>query len=881
MKYSLFIIRWMFVLAAAMFVSSCTEDDTQSADHQYGYVQFHLTKNTTRAEQLDYLSAVCKVRVNLTAADGNMLSQTLNVSAHDNVTAELGMQSEKWMLMSGSYKVVSYELFDQLEASLMLLTYPIQEQPVMTVVPRGLALHELQVKVMGRGTAKFRLVKDNAIGKPRITAEGVKKHPFHMIVWADVTVQNLETNEETTFKKLKTQYQTVPDDDNKEHTTGVSICDSLCSLPAGPYRVVAFDTYFDKGQSPILAEHCKSVVENKFVVVDSRTITADVPVTLDDAADYVKDAYALREIWYALNGPNWSYKGPTYPKGSNWEFENRDVDLWLAQPGVQVLENGRIAVLILDGFGAKGAMPAALGQLTELRQLTLGTHNSDPEFSGPIAPSFADRVVNEVQIEQQIESLRKSFMETYVKNGHPLECFSEEMQTAFELNNIHYEKSARPLLNLPMNATNHYVTEITSLPQEIGQLKKLQSLYIAFGAITDLPAGLTGCEALSDIEIFSCNDLEIFPPALAELPKLTMLIFSCNKGVSSDEMIKGLQTMNAKAESITPKGTRLQVLQMPGQPLQYLPDLTKLKELSLLNIQQCGVERIEKAFGKNHYFVSFLASSNKIEELPVDEFGYFVGLHTEFEGINFSRNEFTAFPNIFNAQSIFKVGSIDFSLNKIDRFQGAEDGTWRGVNVKILSLGYNKLKEFPEVFYTEDKTCSLIDFLQLQGNGIEKISEGSLVGDNTFLLTSIDLSMNKIKELPWTFNARTFPYLFGLDLSYNRFDQFQTRPLNSASLTTYIFRGQRDEKGNRIMTEWPQGIGQHKGLRVLLLGSNDIRKVKDTRLSFLIMSLELNDNPNITIDVSDLCPYIKAGRFRLGYDPTQDIRGCDALTLNN
>lgn len=880
MKYNLFFIRWMLLLTAFVSASSCTEDQTQDSDKQYGYIQFHLSKNSTRVEQLDYLHEVCKIRVDLTNDGGNVMSQTLTVSAFDNQTAELGMQSEKWMLLSGKYRMVGYELFDQLEKPLMLHTYPTSNQPEIQVNPLGIALHEVSVNVMGRGTASFRLTKDNA---KATRAEGVKKYPFHMIMAASVRVKNLDTNVETLIEKLKVKYKHMPDPENPEHISGVCVSDSLVSLPAGRYRVIGFDTFFDKTNSLLLAEHSTDVIDNEFTVVDNHNVRADVPVTLDEAAAYIKDAYALREIWVALDGPNWAYRGRTYPKGTNWTFENRDVDLWLAQPGVQILETGRVAALNLDGFGANGHMPAALGQLTELRDLYLGSHNSELSDSAPdptpVSASLNNRTTIE-QIDREIELRGKSFAETFIYNGHPLERFSEEMQIGFEFNNIHYEKTAKPLQKLPINSPVNYVTYVKSLPAEIGNLKKLKSLYIAMSPIRDLPTELAQCIGLTDLELFCCHDLEVFPSVLAELPGLSLLVFSTNRKVSSDAMITGLKNMNTKAATL-PNGSRLQVLQVPGQPFDYLPDLTNLKRLGSLSMQQCKIKYIEKAFGKEHPFVSIAAGDNEISELPVDEFGYFIELTVELELLDFSYNKFTELPNIFNAKSIYKTGTMEFSHNQISKFQGEDDGTWRGMNTNILSLGYNNLTEFPEALYSEDESCSRISFLQLQGNAMETISEEALKGTYTSYITSLDLSYNRLKKLPISFNAETFPYLYGIDLSFNRFDRFETRPLNSASLTTFIFRGQRDEDGNRCMKEWLSGIGSHKGLRALFLGSNDIRKVIDPNLSYLIFNLEIRDNPNISIDITKLCPAITARQFRLSYDLDQDIRGCDALKLNN
>ncbi|MCS2582777.1 hypothetical protein NXY00_04600 [Bacteroides sp. BFG-551] len=63
----------------------------------------------------------------------------------------------------------------------------------------------------------------------------------------------------------------------------------------------------------------------------------------------------------------------------------------------------------------------------------------------------------------------------------------------------------------------------------------------------------------------------------------------------------------------------------------------------------------------------------------------------------------------------------------------------------------------------------------------------------------------------------------------------------------------------------------------MYLGGNDFRKVEESLTGFRIV--EIKDNPNLMIDVSAACNYIKSGYLLLIYDRTQAIRGCDALDL--
>ena len=79
-------------------------------------------------------------------------------------------------------------------------------------------------------------------------------------------------------------------------------------------------------------------------------------------------------------------------------------------------------------------------------------------------------------------------------------------------------------------------------------------------------------------------------------------------------------------------------------------------------------------------------------------------------------------------------------------------------------------------------------------------------------------------------------------------------------------------------TPWRRQIGRTG--KSLLGFANDIRKVNETLTSQLYI-LDIKDNPNISIDVTSVCSQIRAGRYKLIYDKTQDIRGCDALDPGN
>ncbi len=272
--------------------------------------------------------------------------------------------------------------------------------------------------------------------------------------------------------------------------------------------------------------------------------------------------------------------------------------------------------------------------------------------------------------------------------------------------------------------------------------------------------------------------------------------------------------------------------------------------------------------------VQLMLDNNNIAELPKDF------CNTEdVESISFNNNKLTKFPNIFSKDDI-SIESISFAYNLIDSVEDAgengEVGDYKGISVKMLNLSGNKFTTYPAVFAA---SSSAIAQMNISNNLISSFEENAFVGENVWALESLDVSRNMITSMPGEVNGKNTPYLFGLDLSYNRLSSVPFSPLNCSSLTIYIVRGQRDESGNRTLKSWPDKIGTHTGLRGLFLGSNDIREVSDD-ISFLIFNMDIADNPNIIFDASDICYYIQMGMYNLYYDKSQDIRNCSILGTN-
>lgn len=846
------------LLSSVLLFTGCTDEAEPVSEPGYGYVQFHLFKKgsyTKAGDKLEYLRDAAKIRVTLRSQDNDIITPVAVVEAVDKNLSEWGLQTAKIRLIAGKYTMTAYEIYDGLDNS-VLVGAP-SETVVLDVKANGIVSEDIALNVVDCGWAKFRLVKDlSEIVGTKAGKDGADEHPFYGIQSVDLTVKNKNTGEITEITNIEVTHKFVDGENaaDPDYVSGICVSDTLVALKGGTYTVTKFRTYFDYFRK--VYETSTDVAENEFVVKDNQETDADVPVTLHTTSGHVQDAMALREIWEALDGPNWRIK---------WEF-NCDVDAWTANTGVQILGNGRVASLDLTGTGAKGAMPAAIAKLTELRKLTLGTIGYNAAAGGTTVTT--GRKLTYFTPEDHEADRRLT-----IGTRDPRSRFSKELQQSFEIAGDPVKPGVKSLSErMPvMYKPEVNATDIVSLPDEINQLKNLEHITIAFSPIKTFPADMSGLTALTDVEIFACTELTEFPKGLATCPKLTSLTYSFNVNTAVSSMEEGISAINNGPASKT-----IQLLYFPNQRIDNMPDLSNIPRLSVLVIQGCGLKSFTAPFSKDQFFVQFMASDNELTSLPRDEKGNFLAYNAETEEVNFSGNKFTELPDIFDAKSAYQVGTVDFSKNQIASVEHGD--AYRGIKAATFDISYNKLKELPvQLFGT---SSSSISYLKIDGNGMEKISKEAIEGKYTYRTTTISMAYNKLKSLPDEFDSLTFPYLSGIDMSYNRFDYFPYTAVNNQYLSVFIFRHQRDADGDRCMRTWPAGIGQAlAGLRALYLGSNDIRVVTD-QLSYMIYNLDIQDNPNISIDVSAVCSYIKSGWFNLMYSPGQDIRGCDeALKL--
>lgn len=892
--YSIFFLPLIVSLLTMVVVTGCSDDDDELQKSQYGYVQFKLYKSssfeegaTSRAttDKLNALADAQKVKV-VMLHDGVTISQTLRLNAYNADNAEFGLRSDKLQLLAGTYKIIGYYLYDKLDET--LLAGPAGDE--FTVISGGLQEQTLTVDAVARGMVNFKLIKD---GLPT-RASG--EYLFSSIRIVDVTVTNLFTRESTKIPGLKVTYkedskQTAETGDNKYMDIGTAKCDSAVWLPAGSYQVTSYTTYSKSGNA-VKELETQSVKGELFIIEDNKqNENAIIPIKLSETAEYIKDYKALKAIWEALDGNNWNYYGFGGTAGANWNF-NKELDMWGEQPGIELDNNGRIIALSLEGFGAKGRVPDAIGQLTELRVLSLGSHGE--KVSGRI---FSKEGISANMSDAQKQKMRMHYKEMFL-DYDPRLNLSELLQDG--INSDPKQKSIKKSNRITLKDTQigQLANGITFVSQAVKRLTKLQQFYMANSPLKaedicenwenenseyaqqykDESLEWKKLTELTDIEVYNCPKLTRLPDFLFELPKMQLLNISCNRGIEGEQLTKDWAKLAA-----SDVGKEIQIFYMGYNNLKKFPEDGSIKNMKKLGLLDCTHNSIEgklPPFGSDIKLATLNLDYNEITEIPEE----FCGFTEQVEGLSFTHNKIKYIPNIFDANSVFVMGSVDFSYNQIGSDNGNNvkpgSGKFKGINASTVSLSDNQISKFPTELFEAGSPISTIN---LRGNLMTEIPENSLKPKegnykNTYMLTVIDLRFNKLTKLSDDFRATTLPYLSNMDVSYNCFSKFPIEPLNSSQLRAFGIRHQRDAAGNRTLREWPEGITTCPSLIQLQIGSNDIRKVNE-KMTPQLWILDIKDNPNISIDLTSVCPYIEAGMYKLIYDKTQDIRGCDALDI--
>ncbi|MBN8656841.1 MAG: leucine-rich repeat domain-containing protein, partial [Anaerolineae bacterium] len=214
--------------------------------------------------------------------------------------------------------------------------------------------------------------------------------------------------------------------------------------------------------------------------------------------------------------------------------------------------------------------------------------------------------------------------------------------------------------------------QLTELPESIGQLTQLTSLYLSSNKLTTLPESLGQLTQLTYLDI-SDNKLTSLPLSLGQLTQLTELNLSYNK-------------------------------------LTALPDsLGQLTQLTDLNLSSNQLTALPDSLGQLTHLTSLKLSSNKLTTLPDS-----LGQLTQLTKLDLSSNKLTTLPDSLG--QLTQLTKLDLSNNKLTTLP---DSLGQLTQLKSLTLfNIDWMNELPDVILR----LSLLETLYLQSVGLKSLS---------------------------------------------------------------------------------------------------------------------------------------------------------------
>jgi hypothetical protein len=190
---------------------------------------------------------------------------------------------------------------------------------------------------------------------------------------------------------------------------------------------------------------------------------------------------------------------------------------------------------------------------------------------------------------------------------------------------------------------------LPALPQGIGRLTSLKTLFLSRNCLTALPECISELTSLETL-FLSGNRLSVLPDGLGGLTSLSSLDLAGNPLTAFPEAIvrlRALEDLNLSQTQIAelPEGigdlTGLVALNMHSGPLGALPQgIGRLACLRVLNVAGNQLTALPETLGRLTRLSDLLLSNNRLKSLP-EVIGGLVNLQELYLG----KNELTALPH--------------------------------------------------------------------------------------------------------------------------------------------------------------------------------------------------------------------------------------------
>ena len=215
-------------------------------------------------------------------------------------------------------------------------------------------------------------------------------------------------------------------------------------------------------------------------------------------------------------------------------------------------------------------------------------------------------------------------------------------------------------------------TQITVLPESIGQLTELQTLDLSDTQITVLPESIGQLAKLKDM-FLSDNQIAVLPESIGQLTELQALDLSHTQITSLPESIGQL--------------AKLQELVISDTPITALPEsighLTNLQKLFLLGTK---ITALPKSIGQLANLQWLDLCNLQITALPES-----IGQLANLQRLNLRDTQITTLP-----ESVGQLSNLqDLNLTGI-QVTALPDSLWKLTQLRSLALGGTGITELPE-----------------------------------------------------------------------------------------------------------------------------------------------------------------------------------------
>lgn len=358
------------------------------------------------------------------------------------------------------------------------------------------------------------------------------------------------------------------------------------------------------------------------------------------------------------------------------------------------------------------------------------------------------------------------------------------------------------------------------------KLEKLESIDLDFAGVKSLsPEFFSKCKALKFIQLGHNSISDLNESVFANMPNITVIDLSFNNittikpGAFVNLMsirklfLKHNQLSSFKGEFFN-TGTSLEVLDISENQLSYLfPSSFKIHpRLRKIYASKNKFNFFPAELIANLQFLEFIdLSNNQLKTVEELDFARLPKLRTLY----LARNQLEAISDMaFHNSTQLQI--LDLSYNKLERLG---DRTFEGlVRLEMLNLEGNSLVDLPETIF-ERVRLHMLENINLANNLFE-IAPLKALQRQYFFVSSVDLSRNKLREIPAEDSVMV--NIKQLDLSFN--------PLSEKSIDNVL--------------------GEPKTVRELNLAGTGIKKVPHLETPFLRhLNLSYNNISYLNVNI--------------------------------